>query len=395
MRHRFIILMTLLILVQAKSVMANEGCDSKGNDKDNSIEMVLARAGSNRDQIEDALNRVPEDQRKGMCWLITHMPDRDLQSLNSEYLLENCELAYKAFFATPWGNRIPEDIFLDSVLPYANVSERRDRWRAEFHRKFTPLVADAKTPSEAAVILNRKIYSLINVKYSAQCARADQSPYESIDSGFASCTGLSILLINACRSVGVPARFVGTPLWVDGSGNHSWVEIWDDGWHFTGAAEPTGDELNQAWFTDRAARAYRSDPEHAIYAVTWRKTPITFPMSWQPADRSTYAVDITDRYTTNIEQLPLNMARVRFRVINETTGKRCNAAVSVLDDTGSTLFEGTSKDERFDTNDHLTAILPLGERLRLKASYNEQKSFMTFTVKGEAQLITVRIQSSE
>ena len=63
---------------------------------------------------------------------------------------------------------------------------------------------------------------------------------ESMETGLASCTGLSILLIDACRSVGVPARFVGTPLWADGSGNHSWVEIWDGGWHFVGAAEPAG-----------------------------------------------------------------------------------------------------------------------------------------------------------
>ncbi|MEE9394119.1 MAG: hypothetical protein V3W41_16595 [Planctomycetota bacterium] len=38
--------------------------------------------------------------------------------------------------------------------------------------------------------------------------------------GTASCIGLSIMLIDAC-AVGVPARFVGTPLWSDGSGNHS------------------------------------------------------------------------------------------------------------------------------------------------------------------------------
>ena len=49
------------------------------------------------------------------------------------------------------------------------------------------------------------------------------------------------MVIDACRAVGVPARFVGTPLWADKSGNHSWVEVWDKGWHFTGAAEPAGD----------------------------------------------------------------------------------------------------------------------------------------------------------
>ena len=45
---------------------------------------------------------------------------------------------------------------------------------------------------------------MINVRYHARKRpKPDQSPYESIDAGFASCTGLSVLLIDACRSVGV------------------------------------------------------------------------------------------------------------------------------------------------------------------------------------------------
>ena len=52
--------------------------------------------------------------------------------------------------------------------------------------------------------------------------------------GMASCTGLSILLVDALRSVGIPARFAGTASWHDDRGNHSWTEVrLDDGWHFT------------------------------------------------------------------------------------------------------------------------------------------------------------------
>ena len=39
-----------------------------------------------------------------------------------------------------------------------------------------------------------------------------------METGVATCTGLSILLVDACRSVGVPARIAGTPLW----SNNSW-----------------------------------------------------------------------------------------------------------------------------------------------------------------------------
>jgi len=359
-----------------------------------SLKQAILTAGDNRDEIEAALLRVPEDQKSGMAWLIAHMPDRDLRSLSADYLLENCALAHEALSKAPWKDNIPQDLFLDSVLPFASVSEPRDRWRKDFYEKFMPLVAEAKTPSEAAAILNREIYPLIKVKYSANCRRADQSPYESIEQGIASCTGLSVLLIDACRAVGIPARFVGIPMWLDESGNHSWVEIWDDGWHFTGAAEPTGDELNKGWFTDRAAATNRDNPQNAIYAVTWRRTPVKFPMYWQPDDHSIYAVDITDRYTAKSQPIPADMAKVRISVIDENTGTRCIARVSVIDETGRVIFTGTSKDERFDTNDHLWTIVPLAKPLKLAAHYNDRSQIVSFSAEDQEQLITIKFSVS-
>ncbi len=153
--------------------------------------------------------------------------------------------AYDTLEKAPWADSIPEDIFFNNILPYASINERRDNWRSDFRKRFSDLVKEAKTPGHAAALLNQRLYPLVNVKYSTQRKKADQSPYESINSGLASCTGLSVLLIDACRAVGVPARFVGTPLWTDNSGNHSWTEVWDDGWHFTGAAEPNGTDLDK------------------------------------------------------------------------------------------------------------------------------------------------------
>ena len=97
----------------------------------------------------------------------------------------------------------------------------------------------ARRPARRPQMLNRSVFPKLKVSYSTQRKKPHQSPSESIEQGKASCTGLSIILSDACRSVGIPARLVGTPLWTNNSGNHTWVEIWDDGWHFTGACEPT------------------------------------------------------------------------------------------------------------------------------------------------------------
>ncbi len=211
--------------------------------------------------------------------------------------MENVDLAYKARKQVPWGDKIPEEVFLDNVLAYANVDELRDPWRKELYDLCMPLIKDCKTPSEAAQLLNRTVFPKLKVKYSTGRKKPHQSPRESIETGLASCTGLSILLSDACRAVAVPARLAGTPLWANKSGNHTWVEIWDNGWHFTGACEPDPNGLDRGWFVGNAAQAKKDVPEHAIYAASFRRTSVSFPLVWARDSREVYAENVTERYT--------------------------------------------------------------------------------------------------
>lgn len=328
------------------------------SEKEDPLQAALDWAGDNRPELEKALRDVPADHREAMVFLISNMPERDLRTLSADFLLENVRLAYKVWEKAPWKKDIPKEIFLNEVLPYANITEQRDPWRKMFYQHFAPLVKDARTPSEAAVILNQKIFPLLKVRYSIYRPKADQSPSESIHAGLASCSGLSIMLIDACRAVGVPARFAGT-IWADKSGNHSWVEIWDHGWHYTGAAEPSGNKLNEAWFTRKASETPRNDPLHAVYAVSFQRTSTLFPIGWGPAgDSKIFAVDVTDHYANKAAKAPADTIPVAFRVLDKPDGDRCAAALKVIDSTGKTVFEGTTKDEHYDANDHLIVYLP-------------------------------------
>src|SRR5262249_7777428 len=157
---------------------------------------ALQAAGPNRPELEKALRSVPVEQRKGMAFLIANMPERDRKELRADFLLENVALAYKARKEVAWGDKIPEEVFLNNVLPYANVDESRDPWRKELYELCMPLVKDCKTPGEAGHLLNTKLFEKLKVRYSTQRKQANQSPKESIGQGQASCTGLSILLSN-------------------------------------------------------------------------------------------------------------------------------------------------------------------------------------------------------
>jgi hypothetical protein len=353
------------------------------------ITAALKRAGENRGQIQAALDRSPKAQREGMQFLVTHMPGQDLKTLTAEFLLENLSLAYQAREESAWKAKIPHEIFLNNVLPYATINEKRDRWRKDFHDRFLPVIKDVQSPGLAAAKLNQNIFKLTNVKYSTKRAKADQSPYESMESGLASCTGLSVLLVDACRSVGIPARFAGTPLWTNKSGNHSWVEIWDDGWHFTGACEATGNSLDRGWFAGRAATAKRDELAHAIFAVSYKRTPQFFPMAWAADNRSVHAVNVTDRYTRKKEPLPEGVVIVMFRAVAKSTGDRGIAAIKVTDQAGQVVFEGKTKDERFDANDHVEVRLRLGEPYQISFASGKPASTQSLKVSKSDHLVTL------
>ena len=359
------------------------------------IQATLRSAGENVSQLEEALAQIDPDMKPGLEYLLAYLPPSDAKSLSADFLLEHVQGAYKAWRESPWKARVSKETFLNYMLPFANVSERRERWRSDFRDRFLPLVDSANTPSEAAVILNQKIFAELGVKYSTKRKRADQGPYESIEGGTASCTGLSILLIDACRSVGVPARFVGTPRWSDNSGNHSWVEIWDGEWKFTGAAEPTGDDLNRGWFTERASKAVSQEPQYAIYAVTYKNTGLKFPMVWQRNADPVWAVNVTDRYVARESALKDGQVLTRFKIVDESTGERIVANLEVSDLEGKVLFHGQSKDERFDSNDHVEVALPEATPLVARYRVGDRPASETrFDTGSKTSLVVLEVDSS-
>lgn len=390
------ILFSIMFFITCANCFAQDSTkDDSVNSLQSLVDKTLQLADENREELQNAIENIPDSRKQGLLFLLAHMPTSDAKSLSADFLLEHVNLAYESWEKSPWKEQVSEQLFLNNILPYASVSERREKWRKDFRERFLPLIVDSKSPSQAAVILNQKIFGKLGVKYSTKRKRADQGPFESIEGGTASCTGLSILLIDACRAVGVPARFVGIPRWSDNSGNHSWVEIWDGEWKFTGAAEPTGDELNKGWFTGRASEAKRDEKMYAIYAVSYRKTPQKFPMVWRRNFDPVWAVNVTDRYTTSKIELPDNHVLGRFRIVDAESRERCSAEIEILDENDSAIFSGKSKDERFDANDHLNVPLPENSSLTAVVKFDGHQSQFAFKTGSATQLFSFSIPNEE
>lgn len=241
-------------------------------------------------------------------FLLENRPPGD-ESVSGELLMENLRLAFAVRDRFPWAKDVPEELFLNDVLPYAVLDETRESWRAAMLERAAPLVEDCQTAEEAIQALNRGLFKLVNVHYNTGRKRPNACPSESMAQKKATCTGLTILLVDACRSVGIPARAAGVFQWHDDRGNHTWAEVWDgQRWRFTGADEYDAAGLDRGWFTDDASKAQAGDLNHAVWASSWKRSGPFFPLSWSQGSARVAAVEVTQRYvkaegSSDVDQL--------------------------------------------------------------------------------------------
>jgi hypothetical protein len=325
-----------------------------------------------------------EDAVRCLNFLATNFSaeDRTNNAVTTGLMRENIDFALRARAEFSWCRQLPEKIFLNDVLPYAVADEARDPWRKEFFEKFSPVVKDCTNAATAVRVIEQHIVSITGVNYNTKRRAPNQSPRESMESGMASCTGLSILLVDACRAAGIPARLAGVLTWSDGSGNHNWVEVWvDGGWHFTEYGYPDKNGFDHGWLLDRLAGVTGKDPTTAVWASSWENTGEWFPLIWRMKRDSIRssdifapvlpAVNVTDRYLEIVRRQHTAVSGLRVRVVvRDAGGRRAASHVRIIshkDGKETLLAEGDSPSAQDDLNHHLEFVLPPGTQAEVFA----------------------------
>lgn len=273
---------------------------------------------------------------------------------------------------------------------------------------FSPAVDTCATMYDAICAVNANIPRLTGVDYNTKREKTNQSPRESMRQGMASCTGLSILLVDAYRSVGIPARFVGTASWHDNRGNHSWTEVWLDGeWRVTEYYFPS--QLDHLWFMPDASKAKVDERTYAIYATRFAGADDWFPMVW--ADESDdcpidslpkwvgaenvtahYQALAYDQYTRHLEagtHTFLRIAGYKERGKTEHSDDRLAMGVDVFRGTEQ-MGGGLTAGELRDMNDFFSVLLPKNTEYELRY-YNAAGELQTQSVELGEEPITINI----
>ena len=344
------------------------------------LDSALVIADTNADELKKAIINAPVEQKEAVAFLICYMPERDLKSLKSDYLLENVKYAYKAKEKFKWSKNIPNEIFLNDVLPYCSLNENRDNWRKDFYNRFSKYVDTTTNIFDAIKAINKNILNEVLVEYNVNREKPDQSPYESMRQNMASCSGLAILLTDALRAVGIPARVAGTPNWYDNSGNHNWTEIWADGkWYFT--EYNSSKDLNDCWFISNAGQADENSREYSIYASSFKPAQTSFLLVWDTTLNYVHAENVTKRYIDvykDKQKQQLNnsdecvQVKVNFIDKNiQNNDKRVPVIVNVFDSKGK-IDAGITSDNKKDLNDYLVFILRKNNDYILKYNYDNK-----------------------
>ena len=186
--------------------------------------LMRERPVSELRQISDSIVSVV-DPYKGLkrIW------DKDV--LDSAYICENIDMAFKVWREQPWGENVSFDLFCKYILPYRIYDEIPERWRKIYYDEYNHLLDEFRAsdslnttdPLSAYRFLINKIPIVKELVYTS----ISPVPFphvgaESVKYNTGTCKEFCDFIVYLCRSVGIPCA-----LNYRLNEEHFWITIWD------------------------------------------------------------------------------------------------------------------------------------------------------------------------
>lgn len=205
-------------------------------------------------------------------WAISNIHySHDVNNIESKFLIQDIEDAFRIRDSVPWGKAIPFDIFKEYVLPYkVNREALTPKWRMRLYNKYKHVVEGLTDPKEAFAKLLSYLKKHTREANSNFSGDIDPLTMDHLKRG--SCSQLCIYYIAVLRAFGLPAAYE----YIDGWGNysqsgHSWISYIDDsGVPYTIADKDT--VLQAMNPIDASTFKEHYDPQHENFSISKRKT---------------------------------------------------------------------------------------------------------------------------
>jgi hypothetical protein len=152
----------------------------------------------------------------------------DVDTITADFLIENIDLAFRAWSEKPWARNLSFDDFCDYVLPYRGSNEPLESWRQYFLDKYNGLPLQMTNPNdamEAARIINTDVMTYFKFDPRYYYHPTDQGLAEMLSAHFGRCEDMTNITIYAMRANGLAVTSDYTPYWANSGNNHAWNAI--------------------------------------------------------------------------------------------------------------------------------------------------------------------------
>ncbi|HUU83542.1 MAG TPA: transglutaminase domain-containing protein [Phycisphaerae bacterium] len=197
-------------------------------------------------QARDALEALEEEH--GELDFKRKRFDEDLETITADDLIENIDLAFRAWREKPWAQNLSFEAFCQYILPYRGSNEPVNSTRLSCMNRYADLPARLENPQdsqEAAELIQRDVGEWVRFSDLYYLHPTDQSFDQMNERRLGRCEDITNMMMYAMRANAIASASDYTPFWADRDNNHAWQVILD--------AEGRG----KAGLSNRAAKIYR------------------------------------------------------------------------------------------------------------------------------------------
>lgn len=242
------------------------------------LEFALASAGTNKEELVKVLRHYEGDSLKyrAACFLIENMPyhgysegralakyrkyfeiyadgnhdaqqlvdslkkadggfserelvrKRDIEKIDSAYLVRNIDFAFRVWREQPWGKQVEFDDFCEYILPYRVGDEPLADWREEVYRKYNPLLDSIRClpESEDPLVAAQAImdeWGKIPFKWTSLFPGGPHIGAAAVEWRSGSCREYTDGVVYLLRALGIPAGIDKAMQRGDNNASHFWA----------------------------------------------------------------------------------------------------------------------------------------------------------------------------
>lgn len=159
----------------------------------------------------------------------------DIQEVDSAYLCNNIDWAFKVWREQPWGKNVTFDVFCEYILPHRIADEPLSLWREKYYNTYNSLLDGLRNSSildkENPIVVARYLIEKLPVK---DCIYTSSVPVslghigpKYVEGMTGSCREFTDFGVYLLRALGIPCTIDFVPVRSSVNASHFWLICWD------------------------------------------------------------------------------------------------------------------------------------------------------------------------